>query len=80
MLIITRKLSEGIVVGDGISIVVNEIADGKVKLAIDAPKDVKILRKELIEAAEMNKESAEAVFSFKDKFKVNVGKNFKKDI
>lgn len=57
MLIITRKLGEGIVLGDNISLVINEIADGKVKIAIEAPKDVKILRKELADAADANIES-----------------------
>ncbi|MCI8813661.1 MAG: carbon storage regulator, partial [Lachnospiraceae bacterium] len=35
-----------------------EIGSDWIKLAIEAPKDVKILRAELMEAAEANKEAA----------------------
>lgn len=58
MLVISRKNNESILIGDDIEIVVVKIDDGSVKLAINAPKDVTILRKELYkEVAEENKES-----------------------
>ncbi len=65
MLIITRKLGEGISIGDNVELLINEIGDGKVKIAIEAPKEVKILRKELAEAVAMNKEAAQSVFTDK---------------
>ncbi|MGP1569485.1 MAG: carbon storage regulator [Eubacteriales bacterium] len=74
MLIITRKLGEGISIGDNVELVINEISDGKVKIAIEAPKEVKILRKELVEAAAMNKEAAESMLMDK----VQVIKKLKK--
>lgn len=49
MLVLTRKKDEGIVIGDNIEISVVKIEDGSVKLAIKAPNDVSILRKELVE-------------------------------
>lgn len=49
MLVLTRKKDEGIVIGDNIEISVVRIEDGSVKLAIKAPNDVSILRKELVE-------------------------------
>lgn len=58
MLVITRKKDESILIGDNIEIVVVKVDDSSVKLAINAPKDVKILRKELYkEVIEENKKS-----------------------
>ncbi|SHI43378.1 carbon storage regulator, CsrA [Clostridium cavendishii DSM 21758] len=59
MLIVTRKQGEGIVIGDNIEISVIKLDNGSVKLAINAPKEVKILRKELLkEIQDENKEAA----------------------
>lgn len=49
MLVLSRKKDESILIGDDITITVIKLDDGTVKLAIDAPKDIKILRKELVE-------------------------------
>ncbi len=49
MLVLARKLDEAIVLGDDITIKVISIEKGVVKLGIDAPKSVSILRSELIE-------------------------------
>jgi len=49
MLVLARKLDEAIVVGDDITIKVISIDKGVVKLGIDAPKSVSIVRNELIE-------------------------------
>ena len=58
MLIITRKKGESIMVGDNIEIVISKIEDGSVKIGINAPKDISILRKEIYE--EVEKENREA--------------------
>ncbi|MBR5626395.1 MAG: carbon storage regulator CsrA [Thermoguttaceae bacterium] len=50
MLVLSRKINESIVVNDNISIVVVEIHGDKVRLGIDAPKDVTVHRKEIYEA------------------------------
>lgn len=50
MLVLTRRTDERIVVGDDIVITILGIEGDKVKLGIDAPRDVAILRDELVEA------------------------------
>ena len=58
MLVITRKKGESILIGDNIEISISKIEDGSVKLAINAPREVTILRKELYEEVEnQNKEA-----------------------
>ena len=47
MLVLTRKKSETIHIGDNIVIKVLRTGHGTVKLGIDAPADVRILRAEL---------------------------------
>lgn len=58
MLILYRKKGDSILIGDNITISVIESSMDGVRLAIDAPREVSILRKELMEAAEVNRESA----------------------
>lgn len=58
MLIITRKKGESLMIGDDIEIVISKIDDGSVKLGINAPKSIQILRKELYE--EIERENKEA--------------------
>lgn len=55
MLIIKRKQNESILIGDNIEIIVSEISKDKVKIAINAPDDIKIIRKEIKETLEFNK-------------------------
>jgi len=73
MLILTRKLDESIMLGNDIEVKVLGIEDGKVKIGIDAPRDVDIFRKEIyIEIQEENKEAASEqkdLSSLKDLFK-----------
>lgn len=47
MLILSRKIGESIMIDDRIDVKVLEIVDGKIKLGIEAPKDVTIHRKEV---------------------------------
>ena len=49
MLVLARKLDESIVIGDNIVVKVVSIDNGVVKLGIDAPKSVSIIRDELIQ-------------------------------
>lgn len=58
MLILQRKKGQELKIGDNISITVLDMGNDWVKLAIEAPRDVSILRSELIEAASANKEAA----------------------
>ena len=58
MLVVTRKKGESILIGDDIEISINKIEDGSVKIAISAPRDITILRKEVYEKVkEENKEA-----------------------
>lgn len=58
MLIITRKKGESLMIGDDIEITISKIDDGSVKLGINAPKNVSILRKELYEEVENENKQA----------------------
>ena len=49
MLVLARKLDESIVLGDDITVRVISIDKGVVKLGIDAPKNISIMRSELLE-------------------------------
>ncbi len=49
MLILTRKLNEEINIDGEITIKIISISDNQVKLGIEAPKDVQIVRKEVLE-------------------------------
>lgn len=60
MLVVTRKKNESILIGDNIEITVVKVDEGSVRLAISAPKDIKILRRELYdEVMEENKKATE---------------------
>ncbi len=72
MLIITRKKGQSLMIGDDIEITISKIEDGSVKIGINAPKNVTILRKELYE--EVEKENKEAM-----NINVDLLKNLKKD-
>lgn len=48
MLVLSRKKGESILIGENIEISVMKIEDGLVKLSINAPKEISILRKELV--------------------------------
>jgi carbon storage regulator len=47
MLVLSRKVGEAIVIGGGIRISVAEINGGRVRLAIDAPRSVRVDREEV---------------------------------
>ena len=59
MLILTRKLNESITIGDSIEVSVIEIKGDQVKLGINAPREIKVFRKEVYLAIQQeNKEAA----------------------
>ena len=64
MLILSRKKNEQIVISDDITITVLDVEGEKVKIGIDAPKDIKVFRKELIEEVKStNTESTSSTVS-----------------
>jgi carbon storage regulator len=50
MLVLSRKKDEAIVINDNITIVVVEIRGDKVRLGIEAPKEVPVHRREVFES------------------------------
>ena len=48
MLVLSRKLGEKIYIGDNICITVVDVDRGKIRLGIEAPRDIPIYRHELV--------------------------------
>lgn len=51
MLVLSRKPGESVVIGGNITVTVVEVKGNRVRLAFDAPGDVRILRSELVAEA-----------------------------
>ena len=49
MLVLTRKIGEGIVIGDDVTITIVEMKGGNVRIGIEAPRDKRIYRQEIFE-------------------------------
>ena len=56
MLVLSRKKDEKIIIGDSITLMVIEIRGDKVRLGIDAPRDVSVHRQEVYEAIVQERE------------------------
>lgn len=74
MLVLSRKVGESIVLGRDIEVSVLELQGGEVKLGISAPREVLILRKEIVEEVQRQNEksrfkSSEALLGVLDKLK-----------
>jgi carbon storage regulator len=50
MLVLSRKKDEKIVIGDNITVMVIEIRGDKVRLGIEAPKEITVHRQEVYDA------------------------------
>ena len=58
MLILRRKPGEQLLIGDNIRITVMDVSEGGVRLAIEAPREITILRSELKKAVDVNRDAA----------------------
>ena len=58
MLIIRRRANESFAIGDSIEVVVLEVEGSQVKLGIRAPREVSILRSEVLETRRANQQAA----------------------
>jgi carbon storage regulator len=63
MLVLSRKKDEKIVIGDNITIMVIEIRGDKIRLGIDAPRDVTVHREEVYEAIKREQDEQSNVSS-----------------
>ena len=70
MLVLSRKKNESIVINDDITIVVVEIRGDKVRLGVEAPKEVPVHRQEVFDAIRRNEAAAG-----KDKDKADTAKS-----
>ncbi len=61
MLVISRKTTEAIMIDDNIEIVVMEVSKDKIKLGINAPKEIKVKRKEVYVTEEANKVASKSI-------------------
>lgn len=58
MLVLSRKPGESILIGDNIEVKIIDVQGDHVKIGINAPRDVTILRKELMdEVRQVNREA-----------------------
>ncbi|QDS94696.1 hypothetical protein FF011L_34760 [Roseimaritima multifibrata] len=48
MLVLSRKIGERITIGEDIRIIITRIANGRVTIGIDAPKQIAVRRNELV--------------------------------
>ena len=61
MLVLSRKKNESIVINDDITIVVVEIRGDKVRLGVEAPKEVPVHRREVFDAIQRSKATKDDV-------------------
>jgi len=60
MLVLSRKKNESIIINDDITIVVVEIRGDKVRLGVEAPKEIPVHRNEVYEAIRRNQVQSKA--------------------
>ncbi len=85
MLVLTRKLGEGLVLGPNINLKILEIHKNQVKLGLEAPSDVRIYRNEVydqikeenLKATKTNLETLQSVIGNND---ANVDKEVIKEL
>lgn len=59
MLVIRRRAQESLLIGDGIEIEILGIEASQVKLGIRAPKEVRVLRREIAETERANRAASQ---------------------
>jgi carbon storage regulator len=56
MLILTRRVGESLMIGQGITVTVMAVKGNQVRLGINAPKDVAVHREEIFDRVQKEKE------------------------
>lgn len=63
MLVLTRKINQSISLGDSVKITVLSVEGDRVSIGVEAPKEVRIFRSELLEGTKIvNRESLVSEF------------------
>ena len=57
MLVLSRKTGESIQIDENIFVTVTEVKGGRVRLSIEAPRSIRVVRKELLDRGERPEES-----------------------
>ena len=60
MLVLKRKAGESLIIADNIEIKIIEVVDGRVKIGIEAPRDISVMRKEVIDEISSENKAASA--------------------
>jgi len=60
MLVLSRKAGEKIAIGDNIVIVVVDCGNGRVRIGIDAPRDVSVRRTEIVDRSRQSFQTSPA--------------------
>jgi len=55
MLVLTREKDESIIIGDDIEVTIVDVRGDKVRLGINAPREISVHRKEIYEAIQREK-------------------------
>ncbi len=56
MLVNIRKVGQSMMIGDNIKVTVtHRLSNGTVKLGVEAPKDIKVMKKEVHDAEQLDK-------------------------
>jgi carbon storage regulator len=63
MLVLTRKTNQSIMIGDEIEVSILSVAGDKVRIGIDAPRDIAVFRKEVYVAIDEGAGPAEETTS-----------------
>ncbi len=58
MLVLARKTNQSIIINNSIEVIVIDIKGDQIKLGINAPRDIKIYRKEVYEEIEKQNKAA----------------------
>ncbi len=58
MLILSRKINESIIIGDNIELSIVDVKGDQVKIGIEAPKNIKVFRKEVYQAIQEENRAA----------------------
>ena len=59
MLVLSRQRDESIIIADNIKITIVDIRGDKVRLGVEAPKEIPVHRREVYDAIQNNEQSAE---------------------